>query len=210
MIDQGKYLQELFLNHDSNHVIAFRLKSLPDLHARCQSICDGLSEHYTHVIVSREGCVKNGKTDKHLHGLIIDSRKDLPFKQYEQDLRVHLKTLEPQAIGNKHLYVKIAEIKKQLLKYTLKEGNFTYKGFSKEFVDFYHRKSAKKEDLKQKIMNNEDALLDGEIDYLQFQTNHVQIKVDHIQPLYRSHIGAYFQTFKVKSGTISAQQWVIE
>lgn len=190
-------------------VIAFRVTK-DFCNSDTVSILNFLKEttKYVHILVSQEG----EKQKPHLHGMVT-----LLKEHYDDSvtvLRNHLKewglTQNPplKIIGNKMLYVRLADDKKQLLKYTLKEGNYKQTGFPAAYLATYHAASVCKESLGLKIRDNEEDLLMKKIDYETFVHRYIKIKVDHTQPLYVSHIKAYINSYRLKSGTSTISNWI--
>jgi len=140
----------------------------------------------------------------HIHGMV--SKDD--DKVDSSVIRSWIKEVFPDAIGNKCLSVTIVKDVKQCAKYTLKEGDYKYKGFDAEFIRTMLKTSNKKENLKKKIIDNEESLLSKEITFQQFKQNYIIIKVDHGQDLYNSRIKAYFNRFLIKSEQMSAEEYV--
>lgn len=161
---------------------------------------------YNYVLLSQEG---KDTDNYHIHGVVLVERhKERNDEYLKTQLRQNIKDLYPSAIGNKCLTVKEARSKKQLMKYTLKEGNYVYKGFDKTLIDKLFKLSNVKENLKVKITDNEERLLLNEIDYETFLINHIDILVSHGQSLYNNHIKAYANRFLIKSGNMSPSVYV--
>jgi len=191
--------------YESEIVIAFRL-TFSLCHEGTLPLLKFLKEKkiYTRCLISEEG--KNAKP--HLHGLVTFPKEQ--FNDSVTVLRANLKEWNPTLKGNAMLYVRLADNKKQLLKYTLKENAYVFYGFPADYLHTYRNASTQKENLGLKIRDNEENLLMKKIDYECFVHRHIKIKVDHGQPLYVSHIKAYVQSFRVRCGEITPAQWVEE
>lgn len=174
-----------------NIMIAFRISRVKNL--SLDSTFQHFSSKYKYVVVSLEGEQKT----EHIHGVIANPSITT------DEVRDYIRELYPDAKGNKCLYTKESMDKKQLLKYTLKEGQFLFSGFRKEFIENMVILSSVKENLNKKIQTNEEELLLGHITYKKFVTNHLEIIVQHNQNLYINHLKAYFFKMRLKSGDVS-------
>jgi hypothetical protein len=135
-------------------------------------------------IVSEEG---DGITTKYHQHIILVYDTDT------EGVRKLIKQTYPECQGNKCIYIKASKDKRQLAKYTLKEGLYCYKGFSKEYIEDAFKCSKPKTDLKKDMTENEDKFILGKIELLQFTKNYINLKVKHGQPLYMNHIEAYIR-----------------
>lgn len=196
-----QYLEKQFLStHD---MCAFRIACVDGL--SLDNVFLGLKDEYPVLLVSSEGEEKKF----HIHGVaampLLDSGDD-----FTGTVRLSIKKVFPTAKGNKCLYVKKSKDKKQLLKYTLKEGTFKYQGFSKILIDKLFQLSCNKENLNKKIQDNEEDLLMHTISYSRFVVRHLEIIVSHNQNIYCNHVKSYFNKMRLKSGDISYRQFAEE
>lgn len=155
------------------------------------------------LLFSEEGL--NGT--HHIHGVVAFDNSRIPEKP-EEYLRNIIKEMYPDAKGNRCLYVKRSQEPKQLMKYTLKEGNYRYMGFRKSLINRMVLCSSKKENLKQKVRENEERLLSSEISYEKFVEEHLLIMVSHNQNIYINHVKSYFNKMQLKSGDISVRMFI--
>lgn len=153
---------------------------------------------YTIVVVGEE---TSSKGIQHQH-LFLGS-ETITIDQITQDI----KTIYPDAIGNKCIYVKMCKDPQQLLKYTVKEKNFLYQGLSKTFVSDIQKLSSSKENLKKQFSNLESKVILDLINMDEFMEQHIQLKVDHEQNLYDSHLLAYFKRIAIKSKKMTAKEY---
>lgn len=177
--------------------VMFRLKHTKE--AETMSLTEffeKLSGTYKNLLVCEE--TSGGR---HFQGLITGPQIT------SNEVRETLKVISPKAKGNKCLYSKEVVLFKQAVKYNVKEGKYLYQGFPREFVLNMEKSSNKKENLKQKILDNEEQLLSGKYDFHTFGVKYIQIKVDHGQNLYNNHVQSYFNRMKVKSGFITASDY---
>lgn len=142
-------------------------------------------------VISEEG---DGISTKYHQHIILD------YSGTAQEIRQLVKQTYPNCSGNSHIYVKACNDKKQLMKYTLKEGKYCYQGFSKKFIEDSFKCSKQKTDLKKEINANEDNLILGKIDEYDFAETYLRIKVSHDQPIYLNHVRAYLLKQYLKSG----------
>lgn len=189
-----RYFEDQFFA--KNSMCAFRL-----------SCIDGLALdktfHHLKDVFPILLCSAEGETRKfHIHGVVAMATSSSP-ENFPLYVRTKLKELYPMARGIKCIYVRLSKNKKQLLKYTLKEGQFQYQGFRKELIEKCYLLSSVKENLNKKIQDNEELLLTKKINYTRFVTTHLEIIVSHNQNLYVNHVKSYFNKMKLKSGEIS-------
>lgn len=189
----------VFSELDVKKFFALRIKHVQSLELQ-RTLIFFSDKSCKYVLVSMEE--GKGTEGTHIHGLISGESSTTA-----QDVRNWIKELYPDAKGNKCLYVSLVKNVKQTTKYTLKEGKFLYKGFNQPFIRTMLACSNKKESIASKITQNEEDLLSNKIHYNQFVTNYLQIKVDHGQNIYNSHIKAYCTRFMLKSGTITYRQY---
>lgn len=142
-------------------------------------------------VISEEG---DGITVKYHQHIILDAGK-----LTTEDIRKIVKEQYPDCQGNKCIYIRACKDKKQLMKYTLKDGKYVYKGFSPKFIENHFKCSSAKTDLKKDVKDNEDNFILGKIEFNAFIDKYLEIKVAHDQPLYMNHIKAYCLKMYVKS-----------
>lgn len=140
-------------------------------------------------IISEEG---DGITTKYHQHIILVCDLDT------EGVRALVKKTYPDCQGNKCIYIKACRDKKQLAKYTLKEGNYVYKGFSKKYIDETFKCAKPKTDLKKDMTENEDNYILDKITDSQFVQRYIDLKVKHDQPLYMNHIEAYVRKMVCK------------
>lgn len=162
-----------------------------------------LINHYPYVLVSEEGL----STKLHHHGIVCMAHTDKSIRSVKDTLRQHLKTCYKELYGNQSIYIRESENKKQLLKYTLKEGSYLYKGFSSSLIEIYETLSTKKENIKQKIIDNEENLITHSINFEQFGIRYLEIQVTHGNNIYNHQIKAYLNRFQLLSGDISYDEY---
>lgn len=179
---------------------AFRISKLSDL--ELDTTFNHMKSHYKWLVISQET-----NPSLHLHGVIGINRPDTD-KQEKARIRSVIQSLYPKAVGNKHLYTANVLKKKQIFKYTLKEGNFVHQGFTNEFITDMFKTSTPKENLGDKVKQNEEQFLLGKITFQDFKENYVKIKVEHNQRLYPNHIRAYFNIFMLKSGNMTIEDYI--
>lgn len=221
-------LESLF--YDNMDVVAFRVSHVNNLELRTTFNAFATALQFVRVVVSEE---TSQKGVLHHHGLVAiaerkaedinigtevedslleqaiePSPKELRFYNLKNLVREILKKTYPDATGNKCLYVRESLNKKQLLKYTLKEGLFLQKGFSERFVQAALKLSAVKGDIKTQFTANVDAYKLGQKTFLQFKVDHVNIKIEHNQPLYANHLKSYFMMIGMQKGDISVLEYV--
>lgn len=192
------HIQEALI---TDKCLAFRVSKVPGL---CiESLWHYLEDDYDGLVISSEK-----HPIQHLHGIVMINSRLVDMEEEQINLRKKIKLCYPSAKGNKNLYTAKVRSIKQCFKYTLKEGDFKYKGFVKSYVEEMFLLSVPKDSLADKILENEENLLLKKIDFEQFKMNYIQIKVDHNQNLYVNHIRSYFYRFYVKSGAISTLEFL--
>lgn len=187
-------IQEMLMNLQQWYAI--RLSSFDKLSLETTQ---KLFDDYAYII-SEEG---DGITTKyHQHIILV-------YDGTTEQVREMIKGTYSECVGNKCLYIKACKDKKQLAKYTLKEGKYVYKGFDPKFIEDTFKCSKQKTDLKKEITDNEDDLVLGRITELQFVERYVLIKVRHDQPLYTNHIRAYVLKMLIKADKMSSKSYAI-
>lgn len=185
-------IQEMLQNLEQWYAI--RLSSFDKL---ALDTTEKMFESYKYII-SEEG---DGVTTKyHQHIILV-------CEHTTEQIREIIKKSYPDCVGNKCLYIKACKDKKQLAKYTLKEGKYVYKGFDPKFIEDTFKCSKQKTDLKKDITDNEDNLILGRITDVQFVEKYIRIKVAHDQPLYTNHIRAYVLKMLIKADKIGARAY---
>lgn len=127
---------------------------------------------------------KQGKLHQHI--LVAGPTANQP------ELFADIKLCYPKLSGNKNIYTKKALNEKQLLKYTVKEGNYLSSGISKDVLDLAFSLSISKDNMKKEFGDLEDECKLGLIPFADFGEKYVLLKIKYSQNLYRSHIKAYF------------------
>lgn len=157
-----------------------------------------LFDQYSKYIVSEEGDGFN--TRIHHHILLVT-------QENAEDIKKKIRDVYPTATGNKCIYCKPCRDKRKLKKYTLKEGNYKYKGFDSQKISDAFKTSVKKTDLKAEVVFNEDQLILGKITFQKFVEKYVDIKVTHDQPLYQNHIEAYVTKVGIRANVLSKSDY---
>lgn len=155
-------------------------------------------EYCDKYIVSEEG---DGLNTRVHHHVLLVSNEDA------ESIKKRIKDVYPTAYGNKCLYCRPCRDKRSLKKYTLKEGNFKFKGFDSKKIEDSYKTSVKKTDLKAAVVSNEDSLILGKISFVQFVEKYVDIKVSHDQPLYGNHIEAYATKVGIRAKVLSKRDY---
>lgn len=168
--------------------LCFRLSNIDDLSSHYTKIFNHLSTHYDRVLMAQE--VSN-KGVYHIHGVVNGDNRDKLYECVSQILTIK---------GNKQYSIQLVKDSKQMLKYTLKEGDYSVKGFPPDLINLMYRLSNKKEDVKKKVSQLEEELLIGRISLPNFMTKYIKIQIDHGQNIYDQHNKAYFNRMCLKSG----------
>lgn len=149
-------------------------------------------------IVSEEGDGDNTRIHHHIL-LVTDETSD--------QIKVRIREVYPTAKGNKSIYTKPSRDKRQLAKYTVKEGNYKYKGFTEKYIQDTFKCSKAKTDLKKDIDKLEEDYILDKIGSLVFLEKYIELKVKHDQPLYTNHIKAYMMKMMIKSHHASSKAY---
>lgn len=197
VVDFKNALQMFLFENDKTECFAVRIKHVSKLELDRTFNHMTTKEIYSVVLVAEEGEGYN----LHQHLLL---RGTGLTKSMISD---HIKELYPDCKGNKCFSISAARDTKQLLKYTLKEGEFLCKGIPEKVLSIAYKLSNPKTDLKKKLRDNEEALILGKISLETFTANYIQIKVDHTQPIYANHIQAYVTRMGMSTGKISINNY---
>ncbi len=183
-MDTAHPLESLLLNKQA--IWAARIAKVHEL--SLEATQDGISKIAKTYIISEEG---SGK-EVHQHLLLVgnDLTRDI--------IKAKIKEIYPNAHGNKNFYIQEAKKKTQLLKYTIKEGLFVYKGFTNEFIVDLQRCSLPKTNLKKAFVRLEEQLALGQIEFREYVKGYIELKVQHDQPLYTGHLMALFRKLAVR------------
>lgn len=157
-----------------------------------------LFNYSSKFIVSEEGDGDNTRIHQHIL-LVTDETSD--------KIKERIREVYPTAKGNKCIYLKPSKDKRQLAKYTVKEGNYKYKGFTEEYILNTFKCSKAKTDLKKDIHKLEDDYVLGNIRSHEFLEKFIELKVKHDQPLYTNHIKAYMMKMMIRSGNATAHNY---
>lgn len=164
---------------------AIRLSSFKELDIQ---VTLKMLEPYRYI-VSEEG---DGVTTKYHQHIILVSELET------EEIRQLIKKFYPGCKGNSCLYIKASKDKTQLAKYTLKEGNYKYKGFSEKYIQDTFKTSSPKTDLKKDVRDLEDKYILDIIDIVKFTEQYLLLKAKHDQPIYMNHVEAYLRKMKLK------------
>lgn len=160
--------------------------------SKSYAIFDEFSDKF---IISQEGGTDSTKL--HQHVLLVTDQTDVFIKE-------QIRLVYPDAKTNKGIYCRPSRDKRQLAKYTVKEGEYLYKGFTTKYISDTFKTSIAKTDLKKEVTNNEDRYILGEITTEQFIEKYIEIKVKHDQNLYMNHIQAYITKLMVRQGSLKS------
>jgi len=155
----------------------------------------GFVDYY---IVSEE-VSKKGKL--HQHWVIC-----APGLSHEK-ITNYIKEWYPDAKGNKCIAIREARNPKQLIKYTLKDNNFIFKGFSKKFIDTSLKLSYSTSKMKDEFSKLNDRVKLKEITYDEYCTKYMEYKVKHEQPIYENHIIANYRRVAIALGEVDGNQY---
>lgn len=197
VVDFKGALNMFLFQDDNTECYAVRIKHVKNLELDKTFNFFTKQDIYSVVLVAEEGEGYN------LHQHLLLRGKSL----CKNKIGLHIKEVYPDARGNKCFSISSARDVKQLLKYTLKEGEFLCKGIPNSVLEVAYKLSAPKTDLKKKLRDNEEDLILDKITLLQFTERYLQIKVDHTQPIYANHIQAYVTRLGMSTGKISINNY---
>lgn len=164
---------------------AVRLSSFDSL--SWQTTIDMLGD--TKYIISEEGDGISVKYHQHIIWCLEETT---------EQIRQRIKKVYPECVGNKCLYIRACRDKKQLAKYTLKEGKYAYNQFNHKYIEEMFKTSKPKTDLKKDVTDNEDEFIMGRITLEEFVENYLNLKAKHDQPIYMNHIESYVRKMMIK------------
>lgn len=141
----------------------------------------------TKYIISEEG--KNTIYHQHIVWVVDKTM---------EEVREIIREYYPDIKGNKCLYIKECRDKRQSAKYTVKEGDFAYNKFSKEYIERIVSTSIKKEDMNIKFRRLDDRFILKEIDAREYLEQRMILKSEHDQSIYIHHERAYFNKISIK------------
>lgn len=119
-----------------------------------------------------------------------------------------IKDTYPDAKGNKCMYIRSAQDPKQLMKYTLKEGKFLYKGVPDVLINKMKVLSTRKTDLKSEVVTLEERFVLGELELDEFMVEYLNLKVKHSQNIYDNHLQAYFTRMALWAQKLKVSDYV--
>lgn len=188
----------MFLFEDKKTLcFAARIKHVKDLDLNKTFDQFDKDTKYSVVVVAEEG------SGYDLHHHLILRGKELTRTKITEDI----KKVYPDCRGNKCFSISEARDQKQLLKYTLKEGEYLARGIPGKILELAHQLSNPKTDLKKKIIDNEEAVLLGKITLLDFVDRYLEIKVQHSQAIYPSHVTAYVTRIGMAAGLVERRDY---
>lgn len=174
-------LEQYFL--EGKIPVTARISKIPELclDSTCKMLKEAKIEQY---IVAQEGS-DTGETKPHQHLLVYDVQVDLLRDLIKKHYKIS---------GNKFLSVSVARKKNQILKYTVKEGNYIYKGFTDDFMKTLERLSHPKTNMVDEFHKLEDLLLLNTISKSEYLLRYLKLKIKYKQPIYTNHLIAYFRS----------------
>jgi len=192
-MEQSHPLESLL--HQGKQIWAARIAKVSQL--SLQLTLDGMSQLTNTLIISEEGT----GVGIHQHLLLVGDHltRDL--------IKAKIKEIYPKAHGNSSFYIQEAKKKLQLMKYTIKEGTFVYKGFTDAFIVDLQRCSLPKTNLKKEFTELEEKLAMGVIQLSEYIRKYIELKVQHDQPLYTSHLLALFRKLAVRHDVYSSKEY---
>lgn len=188
----------MFLFEDKQTLcFAARIKHVKDLELDKTFEQFDKDNKYSVVVVAEEG------SGYDLHHHLLLRGKNLTRTLIAEDI----KKVYPDCKGNKCFSISEARDQKQLLKYTLKEGEYLAKGIPEKIIHLAHKLSNPKTDLKKKITDLEERILLGKITLLDFVDSYLEIKVQHSQPIYANHVQAYVTRIGMAAGLVERRDY---
>lgn len=151
----------------------------------------------TKFVISEEGDGINVNVHYHIVLLALPNETNDMIKKM-------IKQTFPSVKGNKHLFSKLVTQLKQAIKYTLKEGNYKYKGFTEENIKELFKCSAPKTNLRKDVSDLQDDYMMKRISKEMFLEKYIELKAKHDQPIYPAHIKAYMIKMMIKTGDLKA------
>lgn len=139
-------------------------------------------------IVSSEG--DGEQVSRHQH--ICVSHPSLDRKV----LRESVSKVYPKLKGNKEISITIAKNSEQLSRYVVKDGDFTYKGFTQHQIERFCKLSYDVKKTKKKFTQIMELYKLGQIDIQEYAERYIQIKCESNQPLYTNHFRAHLRMMK--------------
>lgn len=114
--------------------------------------------------------------------------------------------------GRCKYYFKRADNVKQMLKYTLKDGDYVSKGIEPKYIELLKKTSVKKglDKFGQQLQTLEEDFMSDKIRFEKFGEEFVKLKISYGQNLYSSHIKAYLQKMKFRKNPEYIKQYISE
>lgn len=149
----------------------------------------GFQAYFSKIIISEE---TSNKGVIHHHGLLANEGTN------KDQITKYIRAIYPDAKGNKCMYIRPADNKKQLLKYTVKEGKYRQVGFTNTFIDAALSCSSSKEQMQKEFTNLLEEFQLDQIDFNTYIKKYILLKAKHDQPLYTNHLIAFFRGIMLK------------
>lgn len=172
-------------------VYAVRLSHIDGLNL--DQVFNHFSPMVQRLIVSMEG-EEGSTTAPHIHMLIKQNGME------KDQIKEELKKLYPTLSGNRQFMIKKADSPSQLLKYTVKEGEFKYKGFTSQFIATATFLSRPKTNMKDEFRKLQDKVRLKQITFSNYILEYIKLKVKHGQTMYTHHIAAHMRQVALEVG----------
>lgn len=206
-IPKQRCLDEIFFSQAKCYHIRITLEEL-DMHQTFKI----LSDIAQYLIVSEEYS-KEGKLHQHILFGADESVDNTNPGGVRDIIRCRIYNCYPVLKDfkqdkhnmNKYYSIKEAKNKTQLKKYVLKEGNYLYKGFTKEDIDINFKLSFT-QDSKKRFNEIREQLIKGQITLEQYAEEYIKAKAVAEQNIYMNHVVAHVLTMGVKIGEIDSKK----
>lgn len=183
------------------HWLYFRASKITREQYPANELRKYLKEYPYYVVAYEEG--KDGN-NPHVQGLLGYSELKKEISDISNEIQELFKKPNKH---NAHMFIQLVSDRKSAIKYTLKEGDFIYKGFSKRLIEDLKKCSYKKEKLKQSLIENEDKLITKKINFNEFQDRYVEIHKEFNKPLNRNRTQDKYNLMMLRAGILSPTQY---
>lgn len=156
---------------------------------------------------------------KTLSSVYLISNETIPRNHYHICIKTQrsletLRKLVKSSIysGRNNYYLKPSTNSKQMLKYTLKDGNYVFKNIDEKWLETLRKCSNKKglDKFGIELQTLEENFLGNSITFTQFGRSFIKLKIDYGQNLYGNHIKAYLTKMKCKKDPTYINEYFAE
>lgn len=159
-----------------------------------------LYEVYSRIDLEKFIISKEEANNPHFH---ITYHMEVPVtsKRLEKEyIKIYWqKVFKTLLVGNKLIATSQIQNMEQSIKYTLKDGNYKYKGYTEEYIQQMFKKSYKKTKNKDNVLKEmkikiSEEYLEGRLSFHELKQKTLELYTEYRKPIYMAHLTAHFRS----------------